>query len=188
MEAIREQLYNILAANHPMTVRQVFYYMVTRPTPLIAKTENQYKHTVDRLLVQMRRSGEVPFRWIADNTRWMRKPPSYDSMAEALLNTARTYRRDLWTNQDLYVEVWTEKDALAGVLMDVTREWDVPLMVARGFSSVTFLHSAAETIRDIGNNTEPSRGLHHAIVISLTEHTGAYLISASNTSLARTGL
>jgi hypothetical protein len=42
--------------------------------------------------------------------------------------------------------VWTEKDAIAGVLFDVTGEFDVPLMVNRGFASLTFLHSAAETI------------------------------------------
>jgi hypothetical protein len=42
--------------------------------------------------------------------------------------------------------VWTEKDALAGVLLEVTREWDVPLMVSRSFFSITYLHSAAENI------------------------------------------
>jgi hypothetical protein len=153
MEAIRAQLYDILRAQNPMTVRQVFYRMVTQPQPLIAKTEAEYKRTVGRLLVEMRRSGDIPFRWIADNTRWMRKPQSYDSLEEALENTARTYRRDLWTNQDVYVEVWTEKDALAGVLLDVTREWDVPLMVAKGFASVSFLYSAAEHIQEIDKPT-----------------------------------
>jgi hypothetical protein len=149
MEAVRQQLYETLEADHPMTVRQAFYRMVSRPDALIAKTEGEYKQTVGRLLVQMRRAGRIPFSWIADNTRWMRKPRSYDSMADALWNTARAYRRDLWGHQEVYVEVWTEKDALAGVLLDVTAEWDVPLMVAKGFSSVTFLNSAAETIRDI---------------------------------------
>jgi hypothetical protein len=35
--------------------------------------------------------------------------------------------------------VWTEKDALAGVLVEVTVEYDVPLMVSRGFASVSYL-------------------------------------------------
>jgi hypothetical protein len=46
----------------------------------------------------------------------------------------------------VYVEVWCEKDALAGVLMEETEPYDVPLMVARGYASVSFLHSAAEAI------------------------------------------
>ena len=36
---------------------------------------------------------------------------------QALRQTAETYRRAVWDNQDAYVEVWLEKDALAGVLV-----------------------------------------------------------------------
>ena len=43
-----------------------------------------------------------------------------------------------------------EKDALAGVLYDVTEEYDVPLMVSRGYSSITYLHEAGEAIRAVG--------------------------------------
>jgi hypothetical protein len=50
----------------------------------------------------------------------------------------------------VYVEIWLEKDALAGVLYDVTSQWDVPLMVTRGYSSLSFLNSAAETIASVG--------------------------------------
>ena len=56
------------------------------------------------------------------------------------------YRRDLWAAMPVYVEVWCEKDALAGVLLEETELYDVPLMVARGYSSVSFLHSAAKAI------------------------------------------
>src|SRR5262249_48885635 len=54
--------------------------------------------------------------------------------------------RSLWDNQDAYVEVWLEKDALAGGLYEVTEQWDVPLMVTRGYPSISYLHSAAESI------------------------------------------
>jgi hypothetical protein len=38
------------------------------------------------------------------------------------------------------------QEALAGVLVDITAEFDVPLMVTRGYPSVSFLHEAAEAI------------------------------------------
>jgi hypothetical protein len=63
-----------------------------------------------------------------------------------LAESARLYRRDLWASQGTYAEVWLEKDALAGVLYTVTSEWDVPLMVTRGYPSLTFLHEAAEAM------------------------------------------
>ena len=130
----------------PMTVRQVFYQLVTRG--VIDKTEAEYKTTVCRLLVQMRRDGELPFHWIADNTRWQRKPRTYGSLQSMLDNCHQTYRRALWDDQNAYVEVWLEKEALAGVLVAVTEKWDVPLMVTRGYPSVSFLHSAGSAIAE----------------------------------------
>ncbi len=144
VQAIRDTIFELVAEYQPMTVRQVFYQLVSRG--LIEKTEAQYKQTVCRLLVLMRRDGTLPYGWIADNTRWMRKPTTYGSLGVMLDNCQRTYRRALWNDQDAYVEVWLEKEALAGVLIDVTAEWDVPLMVTRGYPSVSFLHSAGEQI------------------------------------------
>jgi len=45
-----------------------------------------------------------------------------------------------WRDQDAYVEVWLEKEALAGVLYQATSQWDIPLMVTRGYSSLSYLH------------------------------------------------
>jgi hypothetical protein len=145
MQAIREALYAILEEDHPMTVRQVFYRAVS--AKVVDKSEKEYKGTVGRLLLDMRVKGEIPFHWIADNTRWMRKPTTYSGLDAAVRNSAESYRRALWDDQDVYVEVWTEKDALAGVLLEETAEWDVPLMVSRGFASVTYLYEAAGSIK-----------------------------------------
>jgi hypothetical protein len=75
------------------------------------------------------------------------------AIEEALLETARTYRRALWCDADVYVEFWVEKDVLADTIYDVTAEYNVPLMVARDYSRLTFLHSAAETIKANGKPT-----------------------------------
>jgi hypothetical protein len=141
---IKDAVCAALNADWPMTIRQLFYRLVSMG--VIDKTEAEYKTTVVRLLGEMRRSGEVPFEMIADNTRWMRKPTTHGSLDDYLRRSAETYRRSVWDVQDAYVEVWLEKDALAGVLIDVTRPWDVPLMVTRGYASLSYLHSAAETI------------------------------------------
>jgi hypothetical protein len=145
MEAIRKAIYCTLEEQHPATCRGLFYALVSKG--IVNKSEVDYKSTVIRLAGEMRRDGTLPYAWLADNTRWMRKPDSWGSIEEALADTARMYRRSLWRDADAYVEVWLEKDALAGVVYDVTANWDVPLMVTRGYASITFLYSAAETIR-----------------------------------------
>lgn len=145
MEALQETIYETLRHNHPMTVRQLFYQLVGQDA--IDKTEAEYDNAVSRLLADMRRAGMVPWEWVVDQTRWMRKPRTYSSLQRMLNNAAVGYRRALWDNQDAYVEIWLEKDALAGILYDVTDEFDVPLMVSKGFSSITYLHDAAMTIQ-----------------------------------------
>ena len=128
-----------------MTVRQVFYQATV--AGIVEKTEAGYAK-VQTDLVVMRRAGELPYGWLADNTRWQRKPRTFDSVEDALEETARFYRKALWTDADAYVEIWLEKDALSGVIYPVTAIYDVPLMVARGYASLSFLHSAAEYIKD----------------------------------------
>lgn len=144
--ARRDALYGIVRSMRPMTVRQVYYQASVRG--LVEKTEAGYSK-VQTDLVYMRKSGQMPYDWLADNTRWQRKPRTFDSVQQALEDTARFYRKALWTNADSYVEIWLEKDALAGVIQPVTSLYDVPLMVARGYASLSFLHSAAEYIASL---------------------------------------
>jgi predicted acyl esterase len=73
----------------------------------------------------------------------------FDGIADALRRTRETYRRDLWATQPYYTEVWIEKDAIAGVIADVTREFGVPLFVCRGFASLSSLYSASVTFKEV---------------------------------------
>jgi|SRR4051794_7809904 hypothetical protein len=146
VEYRRLRLVGIIAEMQPMTVRQVFYQATVHN--LVEKSEAGY-NKVQTDLVQMRRVGDLPYSWLADNTRWQRRPRTYNGVQAALEDTARFYRKSLWADADAYVEVWLEKDALAGVIMPVTSMYDVPLMVARGYASLSFLHSAAEHIGEI---------------------------------------
>ena len=160
ISALRSHLYAILQEFNPMTDRQLFYQAETRG--VIEKTEREYKNVIVRLLVKMRVEDEIPFDWIADNTRWMRKGRSYSSMEEALRECARTYRLNLWDNPDAYVEVWTEKDALAGVLMEETDPWDVPRLSRSGFTPWL-----VNQLRDfpVGQYTDGPDALHQAVTL-----------------------
>lgn len=148
MVALRDAIKGVLAEDHPMTIRQVFYRMV--PTGLIEKTEPQYKGTICRLLGEMRISGEVPFHHITDGTRQTRRRTTWHSAQEFAKDVAEAYRRNLWDTQQAQVQVWVEKDALSGVLFEETRKWDVPLFVTRGFSSITQIYEAAYEINSVG--------------------------------------
>jgi hypothetical protein len=146
MQERRQALFGIIARWKPMTVRQVFYQATV--IGIIDKTEAGYDK-VGETLVQMRREGMLPYDWIVDNTRWQRRPRTYDSIQDALDDSIETYRKSLWTNADSYVEIWLEKDALTGVLLPITGKYDVPLMTARGYASLSFLYEAADYLQDV---------------------------------------
>jgi hypothetical protein len=151
MAGIRAAITDLLSKDNPQTVRQVFYALTVQG--VISKDELEYKRTVVRLLGEMREAGEIPFEWLADNTRWMRKSTSFTGLEACLNATSSFYRRNLWAAMPVYIEIWCEKDALAGVLLIETDKYDVPLMVARGYASLSFLHSAAQTIKAKGKPT-----------------------------------
>jgi len=143
--AIRDAVLELTAEYDVMTVRQVFYALTVRG--VVPKTENGGYRPVQTQVLKMRREGLLPWHFIADATRWQRKPQTWDSVDDALRDAQRTYRRNLWRSQGIRLEVWLEKDALASIVSDVTGRWDVPLMVSRGTSSATFLYEAAQAAR-----------------------------------------
>ena len=143
MEERLDAVFEIVQEIEPCGVRQAFYQTVVRG--LMDKSEADYDK-VQRALVAMRRAGRVPFGWIVDGTRWMHKPRSFSSLEQAVQRTAESYRRAVWDDQPVRVEIGLEKQGLAGVILDVTAEFDVPLYVSRGFSSLTYLAEAAEDI------------------------------------------
>ena len=136
-----------LVQEPPMTVRQVFYRMSSMG--VVDKTEAGYRR-VQRALVAMRREGAVPYGWIADNSRQVHAVSTWDSVSAILRAAAQGYARDLWKTQLERVHLWIEKDALAGVIRKVTDNYRVPLYVARGYSSLSYLHDAAGDIRAAG--------------------------------------
>jgi len=147
MEERAQFLIDYANEHGPVTVRGLYYQAEVHGVPGIDKTDASYAK-VQRQVLALRRQDRLPYRAIADATRWMRKPRSHDSIEEALKETAALYRRNLWRDLPISVEIWLEKDALAGVIYPITEAFDVPLMVTRGFSSETFAFEAVAARQD----------------------------------------
>ena len=147
IQEICRAIHEILSDDNPQSVRHVFYRLTGAPYNLVAKTETGYR-TVQRKTLDLRRDEVLPWRWVSDGTRYRRQQQSYETPADAIRHTANSYRRDLWSRTDAYIEVWCESDSMAGVIIQETRRYNVSLMCSRGFSSDSFLSAAAEEIAD----------------------------------------
>jgi len=133
-----------------MTVRQVYYRLVIRG--IVDKTDGGY----DKVQVQlknMRQEGLVPYSLVSDPSRSWYQLDSHNSLENAVTGWLHNYRLDIWKDLDCHVEIWLEKEALSGIFREVTYEFDVPLFVAKGFTSESFAYTAAEHIKQIGKPT-----------------------------------
>jgi hypothetical protein len=143
--AIKSALYDVLKSDHPMTVRQVFYQLVVRS--VIEKTEEQYQGTVIRLLTEMRMADEIPFSWIVDESRRRLSLRSFNSVADAVEDCAKYYRRNAMRESSVYIELWTKKEALSGIIWDEAGDYGVPVLVSKGMPSITQLYQTALQVR-----------------------------------------
>lgn len=130
----------------PMTVRQLYYQIIARD--LLPNHINSYRK-VGKLVKDGRLIGEIDWDAIEDRLREPDIPSRWRSAEELIEIALDQFRLDRWKKQDGRVEVWLEKDALAGIVGEVTDEWQVTLQVNRGYSSVTAMREAAERIRRV---------------------------------------
>ena len=131
----------ILSAYNPMTVRQVYYQLVSRQ--VIKNNRGQYQ-AVSIALRDARKDGDIPWEWIEDRLRRPRKVNMWHDLADFGNAVINSYRRDVWASQDGYVECWLEKDALSGIFEDILRPYGVTLNVGRGYDGWDSIHNAAD--------------------------------------------
>lgn len=120
-----------------LTVRQLYYQLVAKDyIPNNLRSYNKIKATVN----DGRLAGYIDWTAIEDRTREFIKRQRWESGGEILEAVAHSYHMDQWHEQDYRVFVVVEKEALAGVLEPVCRKFDIPLLAARGYPSISVLY------------------------------------------------
>ena len=140
------QILAVLSEDHPQSVRHVFYRMTDpRLAEPVEKSDRGY-NAVQYRLVELRKSGKVPYNWIADATRSGYFVNTFSSAGDFIQRMSHQYRADLWHDADHRCEVWVESRSLASVLLNTCRELAVSLFPAAGFASLSFIYEVADQI------------------------------------------
>ena len=138
------QIIDVLKADHPQSVRHVFYRMTDPRLPhSVEKSDKGYRHVQERC-VKLRRGGRIPYQWIADMSRRGYFVNTFDGAGDFVARMSGLYRADLWTNAAYRCEVWAESRSIASVIQADCEELAVSLYPCGGFSSLSFIHEAAE--------------------------------------------
>jgi hypothetical protein len=145
-----------------LTLRQLYYQFIARDllpdswideeynrkNGLPADTKNtikNYKRLGD-VISDGRLAGKIDWDAIEDRTRNLQSNLHWSSPRSIVRACADQYAVNLWENQDKYVEVWVEKEALIGVLEGICTELDVPYFACKGYTSQSEMWGAAQRL------------------------------------------
>ena len=139
-------------AGYDLTLRQMYYQFVARGHTASwatgVNTERSYKR-LGSIVDKARMCGLIDWYHITDRTRGANAGQSHFDSPADVINAARwSYHVDKWEGQDTRVELWVEKEALAGILGQVARQRDVTYMACRGYMSSSAMWRSAQRLGD----------------------------------------
>jgi hypothetical protein len=144
-----------------LTLRQLYYQFVARD--LLANNKREYEK-LGRTVGDARLAGLIDWNAIIDRTRTTNCHNHFEGPEDILEAAAETFRLDTRADQDFYVEVWIEKEALLGVIEPVCRELNVTYLACRGYFSLSAMWEAARRFNGA------KEGGQKAIIIHLGDH------------------
>ena len=136
-----------LAEYKPLTLRQIYYQLVGKG--YIDNKVSEYT-MLSGLLKHARLAEYISWDDIEDRVRTYHNligwHDSEQFKRQELRDFLKDYRRDLMQSQDIYIEIWIEKDALSSIFTKVAKPFTIPVVVCKGFSSISFLNDYKERL------------------------------------------
>lgn len=122
-----------------LTLRQLYYQLVSRD--FIPNHINVYKK-ISKIKDDIVYAGLVDWNAIEDRGRVPISAYYEHSVENALQRTIHSYKLDRQIGQPACIEVWTEKDAISGILKKVTLPLTIKLVINKGYSSSSAMYKA----------------------------------------------
>jgi hypothetical protein len=133
----------------PLTLRQIYYRLVA--AGIRANTRSQY-NDLSKLIKHMRLDSYLSWRVLEDRARRVSDKRGWEDHEEFLESEIdiflEGYERCYVQDQERYVEVWVEKDALSRIFEDVAYPYCIRAVTCRGYQSVTFLADYRDRARE----------------------------------------
>ncbi len=161
VDQANEIINDMMAQGYQLTLRQLYYQFVSKA--LIDNTEKQYKR-LGRLITHAREAGEMDWNAIHDAGRGINAFGFTEEPDSILDSLEYSINFDQWARQDVYIEVWVEKQALEGVIKKPCNRYDVRYMACKGYLSASEAWRAGQRFqkaRDAGKTP---------ILIHLADH------------------
>lgn len=150
------------AQGYELTLRQLYYQFVARD--LMPNTQRSYDN-LGALINRARLGGMIDWDHLVDRTRNLVSNSHWTSPSDILRAAASGYAVDKWATQKIRVEVWVEKEALAGIVERVATDLDVAWFACRGYVSQSEMWAAAQRFGDYARDHD-----QRVVVLHLGDH------------------
>lgn len=145
-----------------LSVRQIYYQLVKANA--ITNTEASY-NMIKAACNTGRMVGLIDWSAIEDRNREIVVRSRWGSAAEVLESAKDSFHMDMWDNQTSRVFLIVEKAALAGILENVCWRYDISMMAARGYPSVSILYELAKE-----HMVPAMENGQHPVILHLGDH------------------
>lgn len=151
------------AQGYDLTLRQLYYVFIAKDLfpaswidraynlrngldPDTKNTEKNYKN-FGGLISDARLAGLLDWEMIDDRGRTVTSNPHWENPRVFIDSVAPQFQFDKWADQENYVEVMVEKQALEGVLEPLCRELDIKFSSNKGYSSSSAMFKAGKRLK-----------------------------------------
>jgi hypothetical protein len=145
------------AQGYDLTLRQLYYQFVSRD--LIKNNIKEYNR-LGNIINDARLNGDIDWNAIVDRTRNLQSLSHWETPGGVIDSAAASYQIDRWKDQPNRVEVWIEKEALAGVFERACQKWDTAFFSCRGYTSQSEMWRAAMRLRSYERKGQDTTILH----------------------------
>lgn len=124
-----------------MSLRQFYYQLVARG--YIPNHDKVYKR-LSKFVTDIRYNGDIDWDAIEDRGRFQHISADWDDVQSLLEDATEQYRNDRWENQDYFVQVICEKEALISILLPTCQKWHVRLSINKGYASASIMYELSK--------------------------------------------
>ena len=134
-----------MAQGISLTNRQLYYQLVAKN--IIPNALEIYKRFC-KFLTDARYNGLVDWDAIEDRGRVPKKHSEWRNIKSLISSAVYGYRLPRWKDQEYYVELYCEKQAMESVLKPITDKYHIYFGFNKGYSSASTMYDLAQRIKE----------------------------------------
>lgn len=127
-----------------LTNRQLYYQLVAGG--IIPNADLVYKR-ICKFLTDARYAGLIDWEAIEDRGRVPEMHAEWESIKDLIRSAVHSYRLPRWADQNYYVELYCEKEAMESILHPIADKYHISFGYNKGYSSASAMYNLARRVK-----------------------------------------